>query len=58
VSEPPGNDIEQVEDRMGLDMSQLVKRPLESMRKLESQSNATEHVVGRVHLDKSVCMFG
>ena len=37
---------------MDLDMSQLGKRPWESMRKFESQSNATEQVVGRVHLDR------
>ena len=28
VSEPPGNDMEQVEDTMSLDMSQLVKETL------------------------------
>jgi hypothetical protein len=52
VAEPPGNDIEQVEDRMDLDMSQFGKSPLESMKKFESQSNATEQVVGMVHIDR------
>ena len=61
VSESPGNNIEQVEDRMDLDMSQLGKRPLESMRKFESQSNAAEHVqagyilIGLLHVWIDVC---